>query len=119
MNTLLLTKKIITLLSICINEVSIVVCTSRNKKKKSLAPEKSRFFKKKMSVAANVLNFTKTKHVLFRTPHSKPPPPHLSLSVNGKNIKRVREVNFLGITYNENLSWKKHMLKILSRIRSG
>ena len=65
------------------------------------------------------LNFIKTKHVLFRTPHSKPPPPHLSLRVNGKNIKRVCEVNFLGITYNENLSWKKHMLKILSRIRSG
>ena len=30
------------------------------------------------------LNFTKTKHVLFRTPHPKPPSPHLSLSVNGK-----------------------------------
>ena len=65
------------------------------------------------------LNFIKTKHVLFRTLHSKPPPPHLSLRVNGKNIKRVCEVNFLGITYNENLSWKKHMLKILGRIRSG
>ena len=34
------------------------------------------------------LNFTKTKHVLFRTPHSKLPPPHLSLSVNGKKHKK-------------------------------
>ena len=34
-------------------------------------------------------------------------------------MQRVLEINFLGITYNENLSWKKHMLKILRKIRSS
>ena len=53
---------------------------------------------------------------MFRTLRSKPPPSNLSLSVHGKKIERVSEINFLGITYNENLSWKKHMLKILGKI---
>ena len=65
------------------------------------------------------INFTKTKYVLFRTLRSKPPPPNLSLSIHGKKIESVSEINFLGITYNENLSWKKHMLKILVKIRSS
>ena len=65
------------------------------------------------------INFTKTKYVLFRTLHSKPPPSNLSLSVHGKKIERVSEINFLGITYNENLTWKKHMLKTLGKIRSS
>ena len=64
------------------------------------------------------INFTKTKYVLFRTLRSKSPPSNLSLSVHGKKIERVSEINFLGITYNENLSWKKHMLKIFGKIRS-
>ena len=62
------------------------------------------------------INFTKTKCVMFRTLRSKPPPSNLSLSVHGKKIERVSEINFLGISYNENLSWKKHMLKILGKI---
>ena len=65
------------------------------------------------------INFTKTKYVLFRTLRSKPPPSNLSLSVHGKKIERVSEITFLGITYNENLSWKKHMLKTLGKIRSS
>ena len=65
------------------------------------------------------INFTKTKYVMFRTLRSKPPPSNLSLSIHGKKIERVSEINFLGITYNENLSWKKHMLKILGKIRSS
>ena len=63
------------------------------------------------------INFTKTKYVLFRILRSKPLPSNLSLSVHGKRIERIYEINFLGITYNENLSWKKHMLKILGNIR--
>ena len=40
------------------------------------------------------LNFIKTKHVLFKTPHSKPPSPHLSLRVNRKNIKGFVKLTF-------------------------
>ena len=67
------------------------------------------------------INFTKTKYVLFRTPHSKPPPSNLSLSVHRKtkNIERVFQINFLGITYNEIFFWKKHILKILGKIWSS
>ena len=65
------------------------------------------------------INLTKTKYVLFRTPHLKPPPFYFSLSVNEKNLNRVSGINFLGITYNENLFWKKRMLKILGKTRSS
>ena len=58
------------------------------------------------------INFTKTKYVLFQTLRSKPSPSNLSLSVHGKKIERLSEIAFLGIIYNDNLSWKKHMLKI-------
>ena len=36
-----------------------------------------------------------------------------------EKTERVSKINFLGITYNENLFWKKHMLKILGKIRSS
>ena len=52
------------------------------------------------------INFTKTKYVLFRTLRSKPPPSNLSLSVRGKKIEKVSEINFLGITYNQARSQK-------------
>ena len=65
------------------------------------------------------LNYAKTKFMLFQTAHSKPPPPHLLLQVNEKKIEKVREINFLGITFTENLSWKTQMQKIFSKIRFG
>ena len=65
------------------------------------------------------LNYAKTKYILFQTAHSKPSPLHLSLKVNEKKIKKVWKINFLGVTFNENLSWKTHMQKILGKIRSS
>ena len=63
------------------------------------------------------LNYAKPKYMLFQTAHSKPPPLHLPLQVNEKKIKKVREINFLGVTFNEYFSWKTHMQKILGKIR--
>ena len=65
------------------------------------------------------LNYAKTKYVLFQTANSKPPPLQLPLQVNKKKIEKVREINFLEVTFNENLSWKTHMQKILRKIRSS
>ena len=65
------------------------------------------------------LNYAKIKYKLFQTAHSKPTPLHLLLQVNEKKIKEVREINFSGVTFNENLSWKTHMQKILGKIQSS
>ena len=63
------------------------------------------------------LNYAKTEYVLFQTAHSKPPPLHLSLQVNEKKMEKVRKINFLGVTFDENPSWKTNMQKILGKIR--
>ena len=55
--------------------------------------------------------------MLFQTAHSKPPPLHLPLQVSEKKIEKVWEINFLGVTFNENF-WKTRMQKILGKIRS-
>ena len=41
----------------------------------------------------------------------------LSLKLNGKTIKRVNNFKFLGFIIDEHLSWKAHMLEILSKIQ--
>ena len=57
------------------------------------------------------LNYAKTKYVLFQTANSKPPPLHLPLQVNEKKIEKVRKINFLGVTFNENLFLKNSHAK--------
>ena len=64
------------------------------------------------------INLTKTKYILYSlTKRTSTCPQHLNLELNGKLIKRVENFVFLGITVNENLSWKPHMLSVLSKIQ--
>jgi len=65
------------------------------------------------------LNVTKTKYLLFRTPLSISSPSSLSLKFNIIDLARVQTTNFLEVTFQEHLSWKKRMLKILGKIRTG
>ena len=65
------------------------------------------------------LNIRKTKSMLFHTRNTKfdfiP-----RLIINGIEIERVTNFNFLGLTINQNLSWKPHMDKISKKIsKSG
>ena len=61
------------------------------------------------------LNVGKTKFMLFHTVNT-----HLSyiptLVINDIIIERVKNFNFLGLTINENLSWKPHVDKISNKI---
>ena len=61
------------------------------------------------------LNIKKTKVMLFHTPNTKfkyiP-----TLKINNIEIERVKNFNFLGLTINENLSWKPHVDKIANKI---
>ena len=63
------------------------------------------------------LNVEKTKHVVFRTPNSKPPSNNLTLLTRNKRINRVTSSKFLGVILHENLSWKPLMDAVLKRLR--
>ena len=55
------------------------------------------------------LNYAQTKYLFIQTDHCKPLPLELPLQVNQKKLEKVRKINFLGVTFNKNLSWKTHI----------
>ncbi len=52
--------------------------------------------------------------MIFHTHRKKVKPLHLM--IDETIIERVTEFNFLGLTLDENLSWKSHINKIANRI---
>ena len=61
------------------------------------------------------LNARKTKFMIFHTKGTRlnfiP-----KIFINGTELERVADFNFLGLTINENLSWKPHVNKISNKI---
>lgn len=60
------------------------------------------------------LNVKKSKYMIFHKPQKKIKQLHLTM--NGSTIERVSEFDFLGLTLDENLNWKKHINKISNKI---
>jgi len=60
------------------------------------------------------LNLSKTKAMLFHMPQKTVHFP--KLSIDSIDIDFVKEFNFLGINFDENLNWKSHILKISTKI---
>ena len=75
-----------------------------------------------------VLNLAKTKSLLFGTAQKLAGATDFKILIQGKEIDRVSKLCYLGVTLDENLSWKEHVgevfkkvnkrLGLLSRIRS-
>ena len=63
------------------------------------------------------LNVGKTKHVIFRTPNTKPPSTHFQLLLRNFPVDRESTIKFLGLIIHENLSWKPHMEYLLRKLR--
>ena len=62
------------------------------------------------------LNVKKTKFMIFHY-HNKDISQNIpNLIINDIEIERVTNFNFLGLTINENISWKPHINKIVSKI---
>ena len=59
------------------------------------------------------LKKTKSKYMTFHMP--KKQIQHLTLNIDGINIEKVEEFNFLGLTMDTNLKWKKHTDKISNK----
>ena len=64
------------------------------------------------------INLSKTKYIQYSySTRSDLPTSDQFLQLNGEVIERVEHFKFLGFTINEHLSWKPHMLSILSKIQ--
>ena len=59
------------------------------------------------------LNKNKSKYMTCHMP--KKHTQHLTLKIDGINIEKVEEFNFLGLTMDTNLKWKKHTDKISNK----
>ncbi len=60
------------------------------------------------------LNVKKTKYMIFHTAPKKLNKLHLT--INNTIIERVTQFDFLGLTLNENFTWKDHINKISNKI---
>ena len=62
------------------------------------------------------LNAKKTKMMLFHYKQRNIKKNLPKLKINGIDIERVKEFNFLGVTIDENMSWKAHTQKVANKI---
>ena len=60
------------------------------------------------------LNAKKTKMMIFHNKNKKYVTPYLN--IDNVPIQQVDTFNFLGLTLDDNLTWKKHISKISSKI---
>ncbi len=60
------------------------------------------------------LNVSKTKYTVFHTKQKKIN--SRIIKINGNIIEKVKDINFLELIINENLSWKSHVDKIANSI---
>ena len=61
------------------------------------------------------INVTKTEVMLFGTSQRLAKVDQFSVSVNGSAIKRFTEFKYLGVIFDEHLSWKEHVKEIASK----
>ena len=57
------------------------------------------------------LNVSKTKFMVFHHP-LKNLPQNMEIKINNSPVERVKEFCFLGLTINENLTWKTHITQL-------
>ena len=65
------------------------------------------------------LNISKTQAVIFKTPNTQLPQDLDQLKLRTENVQIVTDVKFLGVTIAQNLSWKKHMVNIKTKLRKN
>ena len=60
------------------------------------------------------LNISKTKFLIFHTPHRQITPP--VITINNTQIENVDTFNFLGVTLDKHMTWKSHINKVVKKI---
>ena len=61
------------------------------------------------------LNVNKSKYMIFKTARRNNMINPLNIKIDNTYIDRVDELNFLGISFNEQLNWQSHIKKISNR----
>jgi hypothetical protein len=69
-----------------------------------------------LSINKLSLNVKKTKYIIFHHNRQKMDEATLNLELNKQPIIRVKEFCFLGLTLNEQLSWKNHIHDVSNKI---
>jgi hypothetical protein len=59
------------------------------------------------------LNLCKTVFMVVASPHQLSQLPHIKLQINSTAIKRVSEIKFLGVIFDDGLSWSSHTKKVI------
>ena len=62
------------------------------------------------------INIKKTKYIIFRSRQKSLNHPNLMIRINNELIERKQSIKFLGVIFDENLSWKEHIKTIASKI---
>ena len=69
-----------------------------------------------LSANGLILNTDKTHYMIFRTTKAKPPSNNLTLTIRNNFVSQQSKTRFLGIIFQEHLSWKPHMEFILKKL---
>ena len=69
-----------------------------------------------LSINKLSLNVKKTKYMIFHTKQKNISNIKLDLEINKHPIERVHDFNFLGLTIDENVSWKEHIQKVSAKV---
>ena len=62
------------------------------------------------------LNTDKTIFVEFGNNY-KSTPKNMNISIQGKNIKRVENTKYLGVTFDSNMKWESHIKNIYNKTK--
>ena len=65
------------------------------------------------------LNLTKTNYIIFRSRNRRVPNNLESIQIDNRIITKLQNVKFLGITFNEFLSWNVHVTDICKHVAKG
>ena len=69
-----------------------------------------------LSVNELSLNVNKTKYILFSTTKKKRKLDPPAISINGSKIEKVHEFNFLGVTFDQHMTWASHIHKVSCKL---
>ncbi len=66
-----------------------------------------------------ILNWEKTKYIVFSNKNSMTKAAHLNLFITGVPVEQVTHVKLLGVMLDNTLSWSKHIDNIVSTMGKG
>ena len=100
-----------TTLSTSLNSLSET--TLDNKSTETIINEELCKLNEWLNINKLLLNKSKTKYMVFHMPNKRIQA--LTLKIDDVYIERVDELNFLGLTLDTNLNWRKHTEKISNK----